>query len=60
MLTTFMAFVAARQETVTACFGAIRVKEAYSADETPQCKAKVTMAFNALGALKNEGKGAAL
>ena len=33
------------------------MKEAYSADELPaaQRKAKVTMAFNALGVLKNEG-----
>ena len=61
-LTTFMALVAARQETVTECFGAFRVKEAYSTDETPaaQRKAKVTMAFNALGVLKNEGGGAAM
>ena len=46
VLTTFMALVVARQETVTECFGAFRVKEAYSADETPaaQRKAKVTMA----------------
>ena len=32
VLTTFMAHVAARQDTVTECFGAFRVKEAYSAD----------------------------
>ena len=38
------------------------MKEAYSADETPtaQRKAKVTMAFNALGVLKNEGGSAAM
>ena len=50
VLTTITALVAARQETVTECFGAFRVKEAYSAEETPaaQRKAKVTMAFNAL------------
>ena len=54
VLTTFMALVAARQETVTECFGAFRVKEAHSADETPaaQRKAKVTMEL-----LKN-GEGA--
>ena len=54
VLTTFMALVAAKQGTVTECFGAFRVKEAYSADETPtaQRKAKLTMAFNALGALR--------
>ena len=57
VLATFVALVAARQETVTECFGAFSVKEAYSADETPaaQRKAKVTMAFNALGVLKSEG-----
>ena len=57
-----MELVAERQETVPECVGAFGVKEAYAADETPaaQRKAKVTMAFNALGALKNEGKGAAL
>ena len=52
VLTTFMAHVAERQETVIECFGAFRVKEAYSAEETPatQRKAKVTMTFNARGA----------
>ena len=42
---------------MTECFGAFRVKEAYSVDETPaaQRKAKVTMAFNAPGVLKNKG-----
>ena len=55
VLTTFMALLAARQETVTECFGAFRVKGAYSADETPaaQRKVKVTM-------FKNEGGGAAM
>ena len=62
MLTTFMALVAVRQETVTECFGAFRVKEAYSAEETPaaQRKAKVTMTLNAPGVLKNQGGGAAM
>ena len=61
VLTTFMALVAARQEAVTECFGAFMVEEAYSADETPaaQRKAKVTVAFNALGVIKNGGGGAA-
>ena len=51
-LTTFMELVAERKETVTECFGAFRVKEAYSAEETPA--AQVTMSFNALGLLKKE------
>ena len=47
---------------MTGCFGAFRVKEAYSADETPAAhrKVKVTMTFNALGMLKKEGGGAAM
>ena len=57
VLTTFRAHVAARQETVTGCFGAFRVKEASSTEETPaaQRKAKVTMTFNSLGVINNEG-----
>ena len=57
VLTTLMAHVAERQETVIECFGAFRVKEAYSAEETPAThrKAKVTMTFNALGVIKSEG-----
>ena len=47
-----MELVAERKETVTECFGAFRVKEAYSAEETPA--AQVTMSFNALGLLKKE------
>ena len=51
VLTTFMAHVAERQETVIECFGAFRVKKADSAEEPPaaQRRAKVTMTFNALG-----------
>ena len=62
VLTTFMAHVAARQDTVTECFGAFRVKEAYSADETPgaQREAKVTMSFNPLGLIKSEGGDAGM
>ena len=40
VLTTFMALVVAREETVTECFGAFRVKEAYSADETQHRSAR--------------------
>ena len=52
-----MAHVAERHDTVIECFGAFRVKEAYSAEETPatQHKTKVTMTFNALGVSKSEG-----
>ena len=57
VLTTCMAHVAERQETVIDCFGAFRVKEAYSAEEMPatQGKAKVTMTFNAPGVIKSDG-----
>ena len=59
VLTTFMVHVAERQETVIECFGACRVKEAYSAEEGPatQRKAKVMMTFNALGVIKERGRG---
>ena len=47
---------------MTECFGTFTVKEAYSADETTvaQRKAEVTMAFNVLGVLKNDGGCAAV
>ena len=46
VLTTFMAHVAERQETVIECFGAFRELPA------TQRKAKVTTTFNALGVIQ--------
>ena len=40
MLTTFMAHVAERQETVVECFGAFRVKEVHSAEGVPATQRK--------------------
>ena len=52
-----MAHVAEWQETVIECFGAHRVKEAYSAEKVPatQRKAKVKMTFNTPWVIKSEG-----